>query len=506
MARQRFDAVVVGTGLVGGWTALRLTQAGMHVLVLEAGPALAARPEPLPDHAQNRQPIQSRHGDWGRHPHWYVDDVSHPYRSESTPPFLWIRGRQPGGRSLMWGGTALRFSDCEFSDPERDGVGFAWPLTHADLSSHYGVVERTLGVCGSAAGLLQLPDGAFVGPSHQTDAERRLIQMSSERALGLRVLPARGIPADAASAVPARSSMARLIPAALATGRLTMKTGAIVARIVADDIPQGVRGVEYVDRDSGASDLALGARVFLCASTIESVRILLNSRSPVFPDGLGNSAGLLGSNLTEHWAIRCSGRLPDGWPRTGHAEPPGGAAGVCIPRFVNLGDHWCDFHRGYGVIGYAGRRLGTDPSEPLTWAFTAIMEVAYQAGNRISLADGLVDDWGIGTVAIALSRGENDRRMVAHAQTSLEKLASALDLPIEHWSRSQPGQFVHELGGAHMGRSPATSVLDTENRCWDAPNVWVLDGACFPTAGWQNPTLTMLALAERALSRVVRSE
>lgn len=519
---RRFDAVIVGSGLVGSWVAKELVDAGLEVLLLEAGRM------PTPDEvsgpsswsqrqlqeAARRQPVQSQNSAWMSNPTLFVDDVENPYLVAAHQPFTWIRGRQVGGRSLTWGGVTLRFSDYEFGDPERDGIGPRWPISHADLSPFYAKVERVLGVSGARDGLPQLPDGEFLAPAALTAPEHAFKAAVERRWSDRRVIISRGIatdttPPSAQSAQSDRERDARwsrkaslhvVLPAALASGRLTVRPNSVVSHLLVDTDTARACGVAGIDRLTMKPFEVRGRAIVLSASTIESLRILLNTRTRQHPEGLGNSSGLLGRGLVDHLAIYRGGPLL-ATQRSSVLHPSGGPHSIYIPRFRNLcADESLPFKRGYGIWGYLGR---SGNLEHQRWGLTALLEVVSRDVNRVELDDKLRDAWGIPSPRICMQYSENERLMSEDAARTLRELAETGELSVDFFKVSTPGSYVHELGGARMGLDPSTSVLNRFNQCWDAENVFVVDGACFASAGWQNPTLTMMALAARASSHMI---
>jgi choline dehydrogenase-like flavoprotein len=501
------DCLIIGAGLCGAWTAKLLAEAGVSALVLEAGPELG--PEallPAPDEGQRwqaapRQPIQSRHPAYRTHnPSLFVDDIEHPYRSCGDEPFVWIRGRQVGGRGLTWGGVTLRFSDYEFRAATRDGFGADWPLTHSDLAPFFDEVESFFGVSGTNEALAQLPDGVFLPSPPLTEAEARFKDEVESRWNDRRVTACRGILRESSvypvgdAAWPRRSPQNRMLPDAQRTGRVTIKSNSVVSRLNMDRSGRRVVSVSCVDRRTRSVFEIPCRAVALCASTLESVRILLNSKCKEHPRGVGNSSDCLGRYLLDHAASVSAGYIPERPHSIDH--PFGGPDGIIVPRFRNVREARSDFIRGYGLWGGLGR--GRWPNGSEMWTLCAMLEVLPRADNRIEIDDESVDSCGVATPVIKMSYTRNERRMLEDAERCVAEMAGAVGLRVERQVRMAPGTFVHELGGARMGTSPDSSVLDRCNRCWDADNLFVLDGACFVTSGWQNPTLTMLALAGRA--------
>lgn len=518
MNAPAYDTVVIGSGLVGAWAAKELAAGGLKVLILEAGPWLSeSQIMSVPGEsderlrALGRQPIQSRHPAYWRHsPQLFIDDLENPYIVPAHSPFSWIRCRQVGGRSTVWGGVTLRFSDQEFSDPDRDGVGPRWPIRYSDLASEYTMVERFLGVRGSLGNLPQLPDGQFRSAAQFTPAELEFKRSVEARWHDRRVLMTRGVETlnsacDHTTVQAIRgSSLELLLPAALSTGRVTLQPDAIVSHLIVDPDTADVVGVVYVNRLTHAWREVYSRVVILAASTIESIRIMLNSRTRQHPRGVGHSSGGLGVGLVEHQVIRVAGTGLETL-RAARPYPFGGPYSICIPRFTNISARHQQFCRGYGVWGGIHRKVSrVDSNDGVSWQLAAISEVLYDPNNRVDLEDH-VDAWGIKVVRIAMRYGPNERALMIDAVRTLEEMAVSARLNIDHRSLVAPGQYVHELGGARMGTTPKDSVLNAFNQCWDARHLFVVDGSAFVTSGWQNPTLTMMALAGRA-SRYILTE
>ncbi|HTT20825.1 MAG TPA: GMC family oxidoreductase [Candidatus Sulfotelmatobacter sp.] len=548
-----FDAIVVGSGITGGWAAKELTEKGLKTLVLEAGRNIVPE-EDYVEHVPQwemkfrgrgdrrklaeEQPIQNTCyacDEWSSK--FFIKDKVHPYTTDPGKPFSWIRGRQVGGRSITWGRQSYRWSDLDFEANAREGIAIDWPIRYADLAPWYDHVEEFAGISGEALGLPQLPDSKFLPPMAMNCAERLVRSELAKHFGGERVLTigrtailTRDHQGRAACHYcgPCErgcitrsyfSSLNATLPAAEKTGRLTLRPFSVVHSVMFDPDTRRAAGVRIIDAEAKAV-LEFRARlVFLCASTLESSRILLNSANPEFPNGLANSSGQLGHNLMDH--ITSAGAIafiPGNEDRVEIGRRPNG---TYTPRFRNVRAKQKDFLRGYGFQGGASRvgwnrgirqtGFGADfkraLSQPGPWQFTfyGFGECLPNSSNHVELDKEKLDAWGIPTLKIHCAWGENElalhKDMAVSAAEMLE-VAGAKDIrPFQ--MDDPPGLTIHEMGTARMGRDPKTSVLNAFNQSHDVKNLFLTDGAAMVSSSCVNPSLTYMALTARACDYAV---
>jgi choline dehydrogenase-like flavoprotein len=549
--RKIYDAIVVGSGATGGWAAKALTERGMTVLVLEAGrqldPQNDFREHTFPyelkyrglvsgDKYAPRQPIQSRcyaANEYGHH--LFVDDIDNPYTTPEDKPFWWIRGRHVGGRSITWGRQSYRLSDYDFKAAERDGYGDPWPFSYKDLEPYYDQVENFVGISGSYENLPQLPDSKFLPPMAMTCGERILKKSVESKFPGRNVIIGRaailtrnhqgraachycGHCDRGCSTHSYYSSPGSTLPAAAKTGRMTLRPNAVVREIIVDPNTGKAGGVRVVNQITKQDYEEYGKVIVLCASTLESTRILLNSKSRQHPDGLGNSSGVLGRYLMDHmYSISAGGVVPV-LKGMEYDYSDGRANGIYVPRFRNIRDKHPNFIRGYGMqgncsqgysFGHAKQTPGfgsefkklarENPGEVPFW-LGAWCEMLPRKENGVMIDPEKVDAWGIPVLRIECAHGDNERAMAKDALETIKEMVDAAGFRTLYTSSTPapPGFCIHEVGTARMGVDPKSSVLNKWNQSWDVKNVFVTDGACFVSQGCQNPTLTMMAITARA--------
>jgi choline dehydrogenase-like flavoprotein len=550
-----FDAIVIGSGITGGWAAKELTENGLKVLVLERGRPLEhqkgyiheftapwqAPMKGMPDREldEREYPIQSKiergaYG-WANRQYW-INDRQNPY--EQVKPFRWHRTDVLGGRSLTWGRQSYRWGNDDFLANKRDGHGNDWPIRYADLEPWYSHVEKFIGVSGQPEGLESFPDGHFLPPFEMTALEKalkaRIEAKWTDRRLTIGRVANLTVPHNDRGECQRRSicnrgcsfgayfsSLSSTLPAAQKTGLLTIRTDSVVEAIDVDPQTRQATGVRVIDAKSGER-LRFGARlVFLCASTYGSVQVLMQSRSAAHPNGIGNHSDVLGRYLIDHSGVGAFAEIPGFESHNYKGRRP---TGIYMPRFRNVGgqDADADFTRGYGFQGGAmrddwtntaaqsddfGAQMKHAVARPGKWiAFLgAFCEQLPQAHNRVTLNGNKPGNFGLPQLSFDVAYGENERRMAADAAKRAEEMLVAAGakrvqiIPV----RALPGVSIHEMGGARMGHDPSDSVLNAHNQVHGVRNLFVTDGSAMASAGTVNPSLTYMALTARAVDFAV---
>ena len=550
-AARTYDAIVVGSGITGGWAAKQLCEAGLKVLMLEKGRAVQHGEYPtehvaaydMPFRGQGDRKMYAREHavqsqisqfDEGTQ-HFFINDRLNPYTVAEGSRFTWIRGNQLGGRSLMWSRQTYRYTELDFTANERDGVGVDWPIRYADLAPWYDRVEDFVGISGEADVSPQLPHGKLLPPFALNEPELRLkaalgrkfpgramsvvrmavlTQAKSNRAACHMCGPcARGCSVGAYF-----STQSSTLPAAQATGNLSLRTDSIVRELLYSEKDNRIKGVRVIDAKDKSETEYFGKLVFLCASAYESVRLLLNSGEG--GQGLCNSSGTLGRFLMDHhFAVGARGQMDDIQSQYFNGYRPGG---FIIPRFRNLTEQRSDYIRGFQLggsasqVGWArgmrepglGAAFKTAMKQPGPWSLylAGAGEMLPDKDNRMTIDPEVKDAWGVPVPRFAVRFGDNERRMRADIKASAGEMLEAAGFKkvTLYDADNAPGKYIHEMGGARMGRSPNSSVLNAHNQAHDIPNLFVTDGACMTSSGNQNPSLTYMALTARAADHAVK--
>jgi choline dehydrogenase-like flavoprotein len=545
-----FDAIVVGSGISGGWAAKELTGAGLRTLVLERGrnvEHVKDYPTAMLDLWQlphgNRPTIEDLEeyhvqkdlylfGQDSKH--FLVKDTDHPYNA--VKDFRWFRGYQVGGRSLLWARHCFRWSDLDFEANAKEGVGVDWPIRYKDLEPWYDHVETFIGVSGENAGLPQLPDGKLLPAFEMNCIERHFRDQLTARYPDRRLISSRAAvlsqPHNGRGQCMARnlchrgcpygayfSSNSSTLPAAAATGRMTLRPHAIVHSLITDTNTGKAKGVRVIDAETLSTTEYFARVIFLNASALNTTAILLNSTSAQHPNGFANSSGVLGRYLMDHHAAVGATASHNGYADKYYAGRR--STSVYVPRFRNVATPHATFRRGFAYEVYTGRQgwqeraagapIGAALKDSLTrpgpwWLYMeAFGECLPRHENRVSLNHQKKDKWGMPTLDIDMTYGPNELVMRTDMEGSaIEMLQAAGFQSVTGFNNPpHPGEVIHEMGTARMGRDPKTSVLNAFNQCHDAPNVFVTDGACMASTACQNPSLTYMALTARACAYAV---
>ena len=547
MSTQQYDAIVVGSGISGGWAAKELTEKGLKVLLLERGRNI----EHIKDYVNaNKEPWEFPHR--GLMPtqemlqnypvlkrdyplneevlDYWVKDKECPYTE--TKPFSWFRGYHVGGRSLMWGRQSYRWNKWDFEANLKDGYGVDWPIRYDDMASWYSYAEKFAGIQGSLEGLDVLPDGDFMPAMEMNIVEKDVAakikkHYNNERHMFI------GRSANITQAHHDRtncqyrnrcwrgcpfggyfSTQSATLPAAMKTGNLTLRPFSIVTQVLYDKNTKKATGVEVLDSTDNKTYEFNAKIVFLCASAFNSTWVLMNSAQDVWADGLGSSSGELGHNVMDHH-FRCGANgQAEGFSDTyQYGRRP---TGIYVPRFRNIYNDKRDYLRGFGYQGGAGRGRGADiaeftigadlkdslsvPSDHWGMGVMAFGEVLPYHENKISLNKNVKDKWGLPVLDMDVEIKDNEKKMRIDMMNDAAEMLEAAGLKnVNTYDYGYEfGMGIHEMGTARMGRDPKTSVLNGNNQVWDAPNVFVTDGACMTSASCVNPSLTYMALTARA--------
>lgn len=546
MNEQFYDAIVIGSGISGGWAAKELTEQGLNVLLLERGrniehikdyttamtetwefPHRGGRTQKMIEDypvLKRDYPLNETVLDL------WVKDKENPYTEVKR--FDWFRAYQVGGRSLMWGRQSYRFNRMDFEANAKEGVGVDWPIRYEDLAPWYSYVEKFAGIQGSRDNLDVLPDGEYLPAMELNCVEKHVRKRFADLYQGQRHLII-GRSANLTEPLQSRtncqyrnrcwrgcpfggyfSTQSSTLPAAMNTGRLTLRPFSIVTQIVYDKDKRRAKGVEVLDAETNKTYVFNSKIVFVCASSFNSSWILMNSATDVWEGGLGSSSGELGHNVMDHhFKLGAGGTIEGFSDRYDFGRRP---TGIYIPRFRNIGDDKRDYLRGFGYQGGAGRGRGVNVAEftigkelkeamsvPAdNWGFniTAFGEMLPDHSNRIFLDRSRKDKWGLPVLAMDVELKENEKKMrIDMVNDAKEMLEAAGAKNVRTYDSGYGvGSGIHEMGTARMGRDPKSSVLNGHNQVWDAPNVFVTDGACMTSSSCVNPSLTYMAMTARA--------
>jgi len=550
-AKNTYDAIVIGSGISGGWAAKELTEHGLKTIMLERGRNFehikdykTATNNPwdfehrgaVPLEKKKRHPILARA--WGLNEgnmNYWADDVDAPYTE--IKPFNWWRSYQLGGRSILWGRQSYRWSDHDFEANLKDGWAIDWPIRYKDIAPWYDHVEKFIGVNGSLEGLEQLPDGHFLPAMQMNCVEKDVSDRIKKHYNSTRHMII-GRSANLTAPIPGRtqcqfrnrcwegcpfggyfSTQSSTLPAAMKTGNLTVRPFSIVTKILYDKNTQKATGVEILDAETNQTYEYHAKVVFVNASALNSAWVLMNSATDVWPDGLGSSSGELGHNIMDHhYNLGASGRVEGYEDKYYFGRRPNG---IYIPRFANFFGDKRDYIRGFGYQGGAGRegwsrnvaelsigaKFKDELTEPGQWTMGigGFGELLPYHENKITLDHSKKDKWGLPILAMDAEIKDNEKKMrkdiVAEAKAMLE-IAGVKDVKTHDFGHNI-GDGIHEMGSARMGRDAKTSVLNMHNQVWDAKNVFVTDGAMMTSSACQNPSLTYMAMTARAANFAV---
>ena len=553
MSNFNFDAIVVGSGISGGWAAKELAEKGLKVVMLERGRNI----EHVKDYVNaNKESWEYPHrgsatqqmkDDYPvlRRDYPLNEETKGMWANEKESPYVedkrfdWYRGYHVGGRSLMWGRQSYRWNKWDFEANGKEGIGVDWPIRYDDLAPWYSYVEKFAGIQGTKEGLDVLPDGEFLPGMDMNVVEKDLAAKIKTHYKGQRHMFI-GRSANITQPKPEQnrvncqyrdrcwlgcpfgayfSTQSATLPAAMKTGNLTLESDKIVTKIIYDKDKKKATGVEVIDANTNKTYQYTAKIIFVCASSFNSTWLLMNSATDIWPDGLGSSSGELGHNVMDHhFRIGASGTVEGFDDKYEYGRRP---TGIYVPRFRNVYNDKRDYLRGFGYQGGAGRGRGVEIAEmsfgaalkesltePGNWGMNllAFGEMLPNHDNKIYLNKTVKDKWGLPVLAMDVEMKENELKMrkdmMADAAEMLE--AAGVKNINQYDSGYAPGQGIHEMGTARMGRDPKSSVLNGNNQVWDAPNVFVTDGASMASASCVNPSLTYMALTARAADFAVK--
>jgi choline dehydrogenase-like flavoprotein len=551
MADNTYDAIVIGSGISGGWAAKELTEKGLKTIMLERGRNVehvkgyenaTKGPWEFPHRGGRTQqmiedyPVLKRDYPLSeKNLNFWASDQDSPYTEVKR--FDWYRGYHVGGRSLMWGRQSYRLSEMDFEANAKDGIAVDWPIRYKDIEKWYSYVERFAGISGTRNGLAQLPDGEFQPGMEMNVVEKEVAARIKAHYKGDRHMVI-GRAANLTKALPGRtncqyrskcslgcpfggyfSTQSSTLPVAVATGNLTLRPFSIVTKILYDKDTKKAKGVEVLDAETNMTYEYYAKIIFLNASTLNSTWILMNSATDIWDGGLGSSSGELGHNLMDHhFRLGASGKMEGFEDKYYYGRRP---TGIYIPRFRNIGDDKRDYIRGFGYQGAASREgwsrnvaemnIGADFKDSLcepgawTMGITAFGETLPYHENKVTLDKTKKDKWGLNVLSIDAEIKENELKMRKDMMEDAKEMLENSGLKdVKTFDNGYAlGQGIHEMGTARMGLDPKTSVLNKFNQVWDAPNVFVTDGAAMTSAACQNPSLTYMALTARAVDHAV---
>jgi len=544
-----FDAIVVGSGMSGGYAAKEFCEKGYKTLVLDRGKPIEHgnyetefkapwqmefRGKMHRDEIKEKYAIQKKgHGVSDYTKHHFINDKENPYVQEK--PYLWTRSSKVGGKSVIWGRQSYRWNKMDFEANKKDGHGIDWPIRYDDLAPWYDHVEPFIGISGSYENLDELPDGKFLPALPLNVVERKVKAAIEAKFPGRKMIPARVAHLTEAHPVhlalgrgqcQSRSECARgcswggyyssvsgSLPAAKRTGNMTLTANAQVQEVIYDSKTGKASGVRYVDTVTGESTTVTARIVFMCASTLGSLQILMNSTSDTYPNGIGNTSGVLGHYMMDHiGGSGARGTVPGHLDSYYKGRSPGG---IYIPRFKNIKEQQGGYLRGFGYQGGArraiwrpntvgiGKSFKEENRKPGNWRFSlwSFGEVLPHFNNRVSLHATGKDQWGMPLLVTSIEYGKNEEKMKKDMMDSAVEMLKAAGLQnVKGINRATPpGRSIHEMGGACMGIDPNTSYLNKWNQSHEVANLFVTDGAAFSSVSCVNPSITFMALTARAV-------